>query len=405
MASLSDLIRLARLYPPGFMDGPVYALAGGSAMQCWLYPSVNDREHHDIDIFAFQPSFLQSQIDPDAFRNAFFLGSFTKSGIVPPLPDHSSPLQIIRGGYFDAEIVPETADVRAVSIEKTHLLALSPELLAVCLFSYPNIHSSTSFQDVLKLNQSGCLQDSSYFSGLLAQTALSKLVSAQDILGLKTERDLQALVDAIHYRLIKRFLHWDQVNVDALNPFQFFVLLDIGEEIFSSPPAVLQCIDNLLKAVPLEGRKLQIVKLGLRLLLSEIPLQNGLLQDPTFLALLRRGLVKAIENPGFWLSRTKNILMTWRQFRQLENLIGTALDFLWTPAVLMKVVQRILFDDPSRLTLLSSVRSICQDLKTGQISKPDCVELIRKLLGERKLISLLFEPLIPADFTDHADCV
>jgi hypothetical protein len=58
MVRLVELLRLGQFYSPGSLSNPRYAFAGGSAVQCWLYASKQDREHHDIDIFAFETNFL-----------------------------------------------------------------------------------------------------------------------------------------------------------------------------------------------------------------------------------------------------------------------------------------------------------------------------------------------------------
>lgn len=382
MTTISDLVRLGQLYPPGSLDDPVYAFAGGTAVQCWLHHSTNDREHEDIDLFTFKPSFLKSIMGVDFRQTSFFLGGLTQEGIVAYSPAVPLQLQITRGSYFDSEISPTIEDVREVTIDETALLALSPEFIAVSKLSYPNVIRSCDFQDVLALNQSGCLQSAEYLSALLAQTSLGKLINAQDILGLNTHDDLQALMDSIHRQLIRRFLYWDRVNVDALNPFQFFVLLDMGDELFHLPADTYQFIDTMIARTTLEGRNLQIAKLGLHFLTVGIPNQSlSVLQDSEFQALVRRGLALIPEQRTVWLSRCKIVFTTLRQLTRIEDFANRQFDSIWSPASLIKIVQRILFDDPSRFTLMTSVKSLYHDLETGQVSVSDCANLLHNLLA------------------------
>src|SRR5439155_20548973 len=106
-------------------------------------------------------------------------------------------------------------------------LVLSPEFLVVSKLSYPNVHHPGDFQDILALHQYGCLRNAEYLSTLLMQTSLSQLIQTQDFTCLDKASDLQALVDSIYFQLVKRFLYWNDVNVDALNSFEIFVLLDM----------------------------------------------------------------------------------------------------------------------------------------------------------------------------------
>ena len=274
------------------------------------------------------------------------------------------------------------ADVRSESIGSADVPVLSPEFIAVCLFSYPTVHRSASLLDFLALNQAGCLQNSHYLSDLLMRTSLGKLIVAQDMLGLRTRVDLQALLDSIQRQLIGRFLYWNRVHVEALNLFQFFVLLDIGEEAFNLPSDTVQFMDAIIGETLLSGRNLTIAKLGLHFLTMGIPPEGlAVLESADLQTLIRRGLTQVSGNPDWWLARTKSILMTLRQLVSLENLVRLHFDILWKPASLTRIVQRVLFDDPSRLTLLSSVRAICHDLKTSQISSTECLELLTDLVA------------------------
>lgn len=381
VVSIANLMRLGQLYPAGSLDDPIYAFSGGSAVQCWLHRCEYKREYHDIDIFTFKSCFPKSILSIDLSQTPFFIGGFMQGGIVGYSPTVPIQLQICRGGYFDSEINPFVADVRQVTIHNTSILALSPEFIAVSKLSYPNVHRSCDFLDVLALRQYGYLQSYEYLSTLLAQTSLGKLIDTQDILNLKTENSLQMLVDAIHQQLIKRFLYWDRVNVDALNSSQFFVLLDMGDELFDLPINVLQFIDTMLETTTLNGRNLQIAKLGLHFLMIGIPSQSlDVLKSPSFQALVQRGLALISKRPNFWLSGPKSVFMILHQLTLLEYLAGGHFDTIWSPDTLVRIMQRVLFHDLSRFVLITSIKSIYHDLKVGQISELDCTNLLHDLL-------------------------
>lgn len=381
MVSISEIVRLAQLYPIGSLDKPIYAFAGGTAVQCWLHNSTNDRKHYDIDIFAFNPHFLKDTLGVDLNQPPFFIGGLAQDGIVAY--SHSAPikLQITRGSYFDAEITPTLEDVRSITIGQASLLALSPEFVVVSQLSYPNVHHPHYFQDVLALNQSNHLRNSDNLSILLAQTSLGKLIDANAILRVKTLDDLQALIDSIHYQLIKRFLYWDRVNVDALDPFQIFVLLDLDDELFNLPTDLYHFIDLVMKEIGLNGRELQMAKLGVHFLTIGIPSQSlCVLQCIEFQALIRQWVALLPRHPDFWLLRTKNVLMTIQQLTRLEDFIGIRFSSIWKPDRLVKIIQRILFDEPSRLTVLTLVKSVYYDLQAGKIPTSNYIDWLHELL-------------------------
>jgi hypothetical protein len=381
--ALSDLVRFVQLYPPGSLDDPLYAFAGGTALQCWLSAFVSNREYRDIDIYAFDAGFPTSTPDYCSGDLHFFVGGFTQDGIVAYPKQAPISLQITRSGYFDSEVAPVESDIRSIEIKNTPVLVLSPEFIAVSKLSYPNVHRPYDFQDILVLNQNGCLQDFQYLSYILACTSLGKLISAQDLLGLRTEDDLEALVDFIHRELIVRFLYWDYVNVDALDRFQFFVLLDVGDDLLHLPSQMSQFIEAMLGETTLDGRGLQIAKLGLLFLVGGIPSHGlGVLQNSDFRELIRRGLALVVNQPTFWLLLSKTIFTTLRQLARLEDLAGIQFDAIWSPTTMVRIMERILFKDPSRFILLSSAKAVCHDLATDQVSIPDCVNILYDLTAK-----------------------
>jgi hypothetical protein len=256
---------------------------------------------------------------------------------------------------------------------------LSPEFIVVSKLSYPNTHRPQDFQDVLALNQAGCLQNPDYLAALLAKTALGQLINVQDILGLRTDNDLESLVENIHRHLIRRFLYWDRVNVDALNQNQFFVLLDVDEQSFDVPIEILQFIDDRLIRVNLEGRRLQIAKLGLLFITAGIPRQSlSILQDAAFHTLIHQRL--SANHPANWLARAKNIWMIFQVLRNLEETIKDCEDWLGQSANVIKIIQHILVDDFNRFTLLTSVQAVYHDFQMNKISTSDCIPILDSIL-------------------------
>lgn len=381
MISLSELVYLGKLYSPGSISNPNYAFVGGTAVQSWLheYNGV-DREHGDIDLFAFNDEFLKLVMG-DSFRlPAFYRGQLTPNGIIPfSQATVTHYCDIISVGYFDAENTPSVDDVRCIRLEGFPVLVLSPEFIVVSKLSYPNIHRPQDFQDVLALNQAGCLQNPDYLAALLAKTALGQLIDIQDILGLRTDNDLEGLVENIHRHLIRRFIYWDRVNVDALNQNQFFVLLDVDEQSFDVPIKILQFIDDRLIRVNLEGRRLQIAKLGLLFITAGIPKQSlSILQDDVFHTLIHQRL--SANHPANWLARAKNIWMIFQVLRNLEKTIKDCEDWLGQPANVIKIIQHILVDDFNRFTLLTSVQAVYHDFQMNKISSSDCIPILDSIM-------------------------
>jgi len=317
----------------------------------------------------------------DCKENPFFVGCVTKKGIVAYSKELPLKIQIIRGSYFDSEISPTLDDVRLVTIGKTPLFILSPEFIVVSKLSYPNVHRLFDFHDVLALNQFNCLQDTEYLSRLLDRTSLHNYIDVEDILRLKTLKELQAFLESIRHQLIRRFLYWDFINVEILNLCQCFVLLDANTQIMSLPFSAVQFVNKILCGCMLKRIELQIARLGLHLLIAKIPERCfDVLYQPDFQKLIYRGIEAISHYPNFWLSNCKVVSTTLQQLALMESSTTQRFDSFWNIDTLIKIVQRIFFDDFSNYSLITSIKSIYHDLKTEQISISDCMNLLHKLL-------------------------
>lgn len=379
MVSVFDLIRLIQHYPFGSISDPKFAFCGGTAVQCWLYPLGNNDERNDIDIFSFKSAFLNSILNVDCTYAPLLLGGFVQDKIVPHSFDVPVQLQVCRRNYFDSEIIPTQADLRWVTVLQTLVPVLSTEFLVISKLSYPNVHRPRDFQDILALNQQYIL-NADCLATLLLQTSLGKLIDAYDILNLKTQDDLQVLVDSIKQQLIKRFLYWKYVNVEVLNPYQLFVLLDVGNEFFNLFDGAYQYIDTILLKNPFTGRRQQIAKLGLCFLIMGVSGQNlTILERPEFQKLIQRGLSIIPSYPSFWLVKSKIVFKTIQQITCIEKFTGNQFDSIIPPGKLIRIIERIFFDDLSRFTLLALVKSLYHDLETGEISISDCVDFLSSI--------------------------
>ncbi|OQY99647.1 MAG: hypothetical protein B6D41_01060 [Chloroflexi bacterium UTCFX4] len=413
MVKITELVRFGRAYANGPTQKPAYAFSGGSAVQCWLHTSSDDREHYDIDVFAFNHNFLKENTAIDPVLPPIFIGRFTQNGIIPYSeinkvpdgrehirraqtffkkalagPDESvrwsalSTLHIIWGSYFDSQITPSPKDVRSIIIRETLLLALSPEFVLVSKLSYPNVHNSIDLQDALRLNRNVHL-DRDYVSQLLSQTSLDELIDADAIFRMKTEDDKQALVDFIHHCLIRRFLHSERINVEALNSRQIFMLLDVHNELFQLPPFAHDFIDRILSETTLSGRELHIARIGLYLLTSAFndPCSLHILSNANFRALVQRGLALIPQHPTSWLIRTKIVFTTLRELANLGRIAPQRFEYFWSPVILECIVQRILFDGPDRFALMASLKLIHQRLKTNDPSTCESIGLVSLALA------------------------
>lgn len=372
----SNLSQLGKMYPPGDLEDPTYAIAGGSAVLCWLHDEGIHRQHHDIDLFAFNPQLLKVWIGSDL--PPLFSGSFSEKGIAFGAKTETIDLQIIQKSYFHSEIIPTLDNIRSVSIQDIHLLSLSPEFLIVSKLSYPCVHRPYDFQDVLALNQQMHLQASEVTS-LLEQTSLGKFMDPHDILRVKTWEDLQTFVLSIQRHMIRRFLHRQDIRVELLDPCQLFVLLDIEDEAFELPSNVIQFVASQLAGATSNVEKRQIARLGLYLLLMGIPAQyvNGLLEHPEFQLLVTHLVFK---NPAHWLTNAKTVQMTLKRIMQIEELLGYSIEFVWHPTTLLGLIESTFFKGPSIFSLLAPLQAILFDLQRGNMRASDCIAMITRYL-------------------------
>ena len=217
------------------------------------------------------------------------------------------------------------------------------------------------------------------------QTSMGKLITVNDVICVKNRNDLQDLIDSLHRQLIRRFLYWDDVNVDAMNPFQLFVLLDVFPESLYVSGEVIRFIDSILNSAHLSGRKLQISKLGLYFLTSNLPTESlHILQNEKLKALTLQGLATIPSRPSAWLSRTKTVFMVLQRLSCVEEMTQQKLKIIWESPTLLRIIRRILFDNLTRFTLYAPIASIHNYLKSGQVSTIQVNSLLSDLLVDPK---------------------
>lgn len=378
---LSDLSYLTKLYPPGSTDNPSYAFAGGSAVQCWLYGSQYDRDHNDIDIFCFNSNFAKTILKLNEYCNAFSIGNFGRDGITIGNNQSHIPIHITQAGYFDSEIIPSISDTRQVMVHKTPFITLSPEFILVSKLSYPNVHRKRDLQDVIALCQNSRIQNAAHLSDLLDQTSLGKIINVKDILNLKTEAELQALHHFIHLQLIKRFLHWEFVNVEVLDPYQFFVLLDIGIDLIELSKRFQKFVNYLLSEVTLNNRIFQLAKLGITFITMKIPYNMyDVLNREEFINLIRQAIPMVERRPTYWISCSKTILLAFEEISSLKEKNQEELNSILTSDILIKIVEQILFKDVSRFSLITSLKAMNHDLLTNCVPIPSVIQELNRIL-------------------------
>jgi hypothetical protein len=381
MTPLEALTDIVDRYPPGPPDDPLYAFAGGVAVHHWLRDASCRQSHHDIDIFSFKSSFMASFSTSHSGNETIIATRFFNDGTasIPQCPPLT--IEVIRGSYFDAEITPNTPDTVEVRPGRRPFFVLSPEFLVVSKISYPNVHRGNDFRDIVDLCRSGRLDDSSRLEDLLRRTSLGSMIDARDLFRLKDHHDLQAIIDSIHHELIRRFLYWDRIHIEALNPFQMFVLLDIGDEVYCSGPELDRFVDSMLGGVALGGRDRQIGALGLQFLTIGMP-ERGyqVLEREGFRDVVRRGLASIPEDSNAWLSRSKLILKAMRELARLEQWTGHGLDWIWQPIALTTLVERILLRDASRFALLAAIRAVGHDIERGELPRSGVGDTLHRIL-------------------------
>jgi hypothetical protein len=376
MVALSDLERFFKLFPLEGSKVPQYAFAGGSALLCWLHQKPDGRNHHDIDVVAFDRSFPSSLNK----QNQFFRGGLTTNGLVGPSQQNSIPLQIIYGHYFDADNIPTLGDVRMFRTETTWLPVLSSEFIAVSKLTYPNVHRPYDFQDILSLNQNHCLQDFEYLSNLLAKTSLNRVIDLSHILNLRQERDLQEMMKSIHRELTKPFLYWDDVNVSILDALQVYILLDTEHELLGLSVEWQNFVNSFLAKTSFDGYAFQVAKLGLYLLVANITRVQNLntIQDDIGFqeALTNAILLMSSNQPTLWLILAKTVFLSLRYLIQIENSSGCYFDHIWTPAILTHIIRRVFSKGSSRFEILAAIKMVLRELQMGKVSAMDCSRVL-----------------------------
>ena len=379
MINLHHLKRLIDLYPQGTLENPTFALAGGTAVLCLLHHHKNKRNHHDIDIFSFENNIYPENIDDSPLDKYFFVGSFASKGILRNNDQSSVPLQVIRRLYFDSEVTPSRSDVCLVKIKTSKFLTLSPEFIIISKLSYPYPHRLCDFRDVLSLIQSRDDIDFEYLSALLKQTSLGSIIKPQEILELKSESDLQNLIDNIHYKIINRFLYLDHLNVEVLNPFQLFVLLDIDVNTLNLQPVTLSFINTSLSQVSLNQRHLGIANLGLHLLLAELYDYNEVLMYPDFDLVIGQGLSLCQKCPTLWLLLAKDFFSILRTLNRLDKSAGIDSCTI-TPATIVMIGKLIFQNQVPRFALRAALQVLLSNVENGIYSSRQCINSFENLL-------------------------
>lgn len=377
MINISDLVRLGQLYLPGSLDDPAYIITGGSAVFCWLHNTPDCRQHRDIDVFVLKPN--QFPLPSTDNSSPYFVGRLTKDGIIAGRAKPIIEVQTVSGCYYDAEIIPGKNDARLVSIKNSLLPVLSPEFLVVSKLTYPNVHRSFDFSDVLALNRLGFLRDFGYFNKLLTQTSLGELIEANDILHSKSEAEFTALLNHIHYLLVQQFLYWELINVEVLDTFQCFVLLDIVDDLFGLSPEVRKLLNSAFNNLELSGTIRQLAMLGYCFLASELPPETlaRILQGSNLQKILSRYLP---DYSSQYLSCFKRLLMIFKTVSEIEKLTKHNFDVIWHPTTIDNIINRAVLTDFYTFTLLVSVKAIYEDLTSNRIT-------VRS--GVHQLISML----------------
>ena len=381
MINLHHLKRLTELYPQGTLENPTFALAGGAAVLCLLHHRENKRNHHDIDIFSFENNLNPEIIDDSPLDKYFFVGSFASKGIFRNNDRSSVPLQVIRGLYFDSEVTPSRSDVCLVKIKPLELLTLSPEFIIISKLSYPYPHRLCDFQDVLSLIQSRDDIGFEYLSALLKQTSLGSIIKSQEILDLKSDSDLQDLIDNIHYKIISRFLYLDHLNVEVLNPFQLFVLLDIDVKTLNLHPVALSYINTSLSQISLSQRHLGIANLGLHLLLAELYDYNDVLMYPGFDLVIGQGLSLCQKCPTLWLLLAKDFFSILRTLNRLDKSAGR--DSRTTRPATIAMLGKLIFQNQvPRFALRAALQVLLSNVENGAYSSLQCINSFENLVKD-----------------------
>ena len=324
---------------------------------CWLYGSGRDREHDDIDLFSFAPH------DPHPRRpdSALTVMRLAPEGLSDDSSVNGPDIEIITGSYFHAEISPSARDIREVVLNGTPLPVLSPEFLLISKLSYPSSHRIRDIQDVIALNSNRSTRRADDVERLLQGTSLAAFTDAGTILRMRTWDDFRDFVLRLQARLTGTFLRCSWFDVEQLEPLHLFTLLDVSPDDIDLPQGIRGSVDDLLGLMAPGLDRLQLARLGFHLILSEVP-------DAARATLMRSLRLEqiachlAFKNPAYWLGNAKTVCLVLRELTAMERALGKPGAWSSEPEIIMNIVDRVFFRDPSVFTLLAAARMLHQDV-------------------------------------------
>ncbi len=364
MVDTLDITTLARVFPQPRWRSPDYAIVGGTGVACILGSSRPRRIHQDIDLFAFRESFIRKIPGYMTQQSAVRIGRINGERFRHE-PGVGIPIEIVRGAYFDSEITPSTRDVRKVRCRGMSVRVVSPEFLLVSKLSYPNVHRSHDFQDVLALAQNVDL-DEGEIGILISRTSIRSAVTPADVVASRDSKRLTELLRSIHGSAIRRFLYSEWIKVESLNINQVFVLLDLRcAEPGNPSPLIRQAVSSVLALVNYTDRILEIARIGLTLLMLGLSkfISSTLIECPSIRSAMLRTLPSSGGiSPTAWLSSAKIIYCICQELEQLESASAAQFDWLRTSELWSQIIDATMLEKGgSRYFVLTMLRCLRSD--------------------------------------------
>ena len=383
MISVDDLVQFVTAHPSLHDNAFQYAFTGGTAIACWMSACrFRDRKHADIDVFAFSDDWLADYEEISLNDAPLFSGGFDGNKIVAGDLDGNIPIQIVLHRCLDAEVLPTQSDIRMIFRQGEHIPTLSAEYMMIAKLGFPNVHRQYDFWDAMMVNRCGCIEDKAYLSSLLMQTALGNYVTVSDIVDIITSEDLQRFLDNLHRQLIRQFLYWRIVQVEVLNYYQLFVLIDEAPQALDLPGRAI----DLLNSVVGETRDLfperELWKLGLCLILTALPNRGHELLDVPNIEYALRELIASARSPGRWLAHAKSTRTTLKRLFLTARKLNYGLGWIPTGEPLLAMINHLFLHPRERYALLSSLEPLLLNERSRILSAKRLTKILRPIVGQ-----------------------
>lgn len=206
------------------------------------------------------------------------------------------------------------------------------------------------------------------------------MLTPKHIFDLYTVDDVDSLVDHICRQLIRRFLAWTDVQIEALAPLELFTLLDLKYDDVGLCSHLHRFVDSMLGGELLSNRLREIGKLGLYLMLMRLPI--ALLDENVawFQPLIQQVLRLIHRHASLWLALCKIVSSIFQHLTYLQTVIPQCSTAMWSPPSVSAIIRSVFFRTTSRYSILASLQLLRNTIAAGKVETNWCLHVLRKVV-------------------------